>query len=94
MLSCNRTNVSNNENNNSTSPVAVENLMTLDLSVTGMTCEGCENTIESALSDLDGVVSAEADHKVAVTHVTFDSTKVSREALAMTINKLGYKVTE
>ncbi len=68
--------------------------MTLELSVSGMTCEGCENTVESTLSDIDGVVSAEASHTKAITNVTYDSTKVTREALAMAINKLGYKVEE
>ncbi len=94
LLSCNRSNDSTNENSTSNSPVAVENIRTLELNVSGMTCEGCENTIESTLTDIDGVVSAEASHTNAVANVTYDSTKVNREELAVAINKLGYKVEE
>lgn len=33
------------------------------LKVEGMACEGCENRIKSALSELEGIESIEASHK-------------------------------
>jgi copper chaperone len=35
----------------------------MKLTVTGMSCGGCEQNVEDALSALDGVVSAEANHE-------------------------------
>ncbi|MFP8889513.1 heavy-metal-associated domain-containing protein [Natrialbaceae archaeon A-CW2] len=47
--------------------------MTQTLHVTGMGCSGCEETIESALSDVEGVASANADNET-------DSVTVEGEA--------------
>lgn len=74
------------------STVNVAAVKTLELRVSGMTCEGCENTIESALTNLDGVVSAEALHVDGLTTVSFDTTIVNADLLSQTINNLGYKV--
>ena len=35
--------------------------MAIELTVDSMTCEGCEDIVEGALEDVDGVDSAEAD---------------------------------
>lgn len=82
-------NHSSEETNNRVKEVTA--LKTISMEVKGMTCEGCENTIESALTEIDGVVSAEASHTKAVTVVSYDSTKVSTQTIAQTINELGYQ---
>jgi copper chaperone CopZ len=64
---------------------------TIHLNVSGMTCEGCENTIETSLAKLDGVVTVEALHKEGVANISYDTTKVNVEVLSQTINSLGYK---
>lgn len=94
MISCNQTNTSKSGKNESVATTAIENIKTIELNVTGMTCTGCENTIESALTNLEGVVSAEALYTKALTTVSFDSTKVDRDLLSQTINNLGYQVVE
>ena len=35
--------------------------MSVEITVEGMSCGGCENQVESALNDVDGVTHAEAD---------------------------------
>jgi len=35
----------------------------MELTVTGMSCTGCEQNVESAVSELDGVTGVEADHE-------------------------------
>lgn len=94
LISCNQTNTSNSDQKEQVVTSTLENIKTIELNVTGMTCTGCENTIESALTKLDGVESAEALYTKAITTVSFDSTKVDRDLLTQTINNLGYQVVE
>lgn len=94
LISCNQTNTSNSDQNEQVVTTTLENIKTIELNVTGMTCTGCESTIESALTDLEGVVSAEAIHTKSITTVSFDSTKVNTDLLSQTINNLGYQVVE
>lgn len=37
--------------------------MTLTITVRGMSCDGCEQTVEDALNDVSGVESAVADRE-------------------------------
>lgn len=67
-------------------------LKTIELNVSGMTCEGCENSVETALTKLEGVASAEASYVKKVASISYDSTKVSTSLLTQTINDLGYHV--
>jgi copper chaperone CopZ len=65
---------------------------TLDLTVTGMTCGGCENAITRALTRLDGVATATAARQANRVSVTFDPGKVSAADLKARIEALGYTV--
>ncbi len=67
-------------------------LKKIQVNIEGMSCEGCENTIESALAKLDGVYEAEALHKEGIATITFDSTKVDTQIISQTIDNLGYEV--
>ncbi|WP_435124871.1 heavy-metal-associated domain-containing protein [Halobaculum sp. D14] len=37
--------------------------MSTTLTISGMTCGGCEDSVETALSEVDGVTSVSADHE-------------------------------
>ncbi len=52
-------------------PVATESLKNigLELSIQGMTCTGCEKTIQSGLSSIKGVVQIKADYKSGKAYV-------------------------
>jgi copper chaperone len=61
------------------------------LTVTGMSCTGCEDTVETALSELDGVTSVDADHEGdSVDIVAEDS--VSDAAVRAAVEDAGYEV--
>lgn len=92
LISCNST--TTNTKDQPTQKSEVSALRTIELRVTGMTCEGCENSVEKALNGVEGVVTAEASHLKELTTISFDTTKVKPEVLAETINNLGYKVVE
>jgi copper chaperone CopZ len=65
---------------------------TLQLTVTGMTCGGCENAVKFSLQQLNGVQAVTASHKANVVDVTFDETKVTPAVIKTTIEGLGYDV--
>jgi copper chaperone len=60
------------------------------LGVTGMTCAGCESRVNGALTSVDGVVRAEADHDTDRVVVRYDPGRVSRDILEQKITESGY----
>jgi copper ion binding protein len=68
--------------------------MTVTLHVTGMTCGGCEKAVARSVGQLDGVSEVAASHEEEQVQVTFDESKVTREAIEARINRLGYHVEQ
>jgi len=68
---------------------------TVDASFTveGMHCESCSSAITDALTKLDGVESASADHATGSAKARFQSPGVSPDELTAEIEGLGYTVT-
>ena len=68
---------------------------TVDASFTveGMHCESCSSAITDALTKLDGVESASADHVSGSATARFRSPDVSTDELKAEIEGLGYTVT-
>jgi copper chaperone CopZ len=64
----------------------------LTLTVTGMTCGGCENAVRRALSGLAGVANVTASHRDNRVTLTFDPSQVDRAAIAKRIQDAGYTV--
>jgi copper chaperone CopZ len=65
---------------------------TLTLTVTGMTCGGCENAVKRGLARLDGVGEVTASHADARVVVTFDPNRVSPDEIRTRIGAMGYHV--
>ena len=64
------------------------------LSIIGMTCTGCENSVNHALKSKEGVVEAKANYEEGMATITYDSTAVTVGALKAVIEKeVGYQVT-
>jgi copper chaperone len=61
------------------------------LTVTGMSCGGCEDNVETELSELDGVSGVEADHERDTVELTADET-VSDDDLAAAVRDAGYEL--
>lgn len=62
------------------------------LEVHGMTCGGCENRVKTALTRLEGVSKADADHRAERVGVRFDSARVSEDEIRERIRETGYEV--
>jgi copper chaperone CopZ len=68
------------------------NLQTIEIDVYGMTCNGCELTVESAVKKLPGVQSVKASHTDSSAVITFDKTRADFKTLETAITATGYKV--
>lgn len=64
---------------------------TVTLAINGMTCTGCENTIQEAVTKIDGVKSIKASHLDSTAVVSFDVSKTSVEAIGAAVTEAGYE---
>jgi copper chaperone len=64
----------------------------VQLTVTGMTCGGCENSVKRALQQLPGVHDVAASHLANEVNVTFDEVSVTPQTIRERIEALGYTV--
>jgi copper chaperone len=62
------------------------------MTVNGMTCDGCERRITSALGAVDGVDGVSADHEAGVVTLQGDPAIRSSDAVRSVIEDLGYEV--
>ncbi len=75
--------------------VEKENIAMATISIQGMTCSGCEQSINKALRDKPGVLESKADHKQGLAWVKYDKSRASfadfRDAVEKTV---GYRVID
>jgi copper chaperone len=64
------------------------------LKVEGMTCEGCEKTIEGNLLQLDGVSEVKACHKKQTVNLKINNNEISKNQIIEKIKDIGYTVLE
>jgi copper chaperone len=62
--------------------------MTRTLTIDGMGCEGCADIVENALTDVDGVEDATADHEAGTATVEGDA---NPDALLEAVEFAGYE---
>ena len=63
------------------------------IKVEGMVCNGCENRVQNALKNIDGVENVVADHTSGTVKVT-SKNEVEESAIKEKIEDIGYKVKE
>ncbi len=63
---------------------------TCTLAVEGMTCSGCENSVQEAVTKIAGVTEITASHLDSTAVVSFDSTITSISAIGAVIAESGY----
>jgi copper chaperone CopZ len=76
-----------------TTATAGSGLAVCELKVDGMTCGGCERSVNKALRASDAVKEAKADWKLGKAWVTYDPAKVKPEDLASLVSAAGYAAT-
>ncbi|MDM8158994.1 cation transporter [Labilibaculum sp. K2S] len=80
------------ESNSKAETTQVVDYETMEFTVTGMTCTGCENTIKNGLKQIDGVVEVEASHTNNKVSIKVEKDKVNRDEIAQQIEAIGYNV--
>lgn len=75
--------------------MSTQQASTKQISVTigGMGCTGCANTIQNAIQDLDGVTEATVDLESDTATVTHDPEVVSSDHFKEAVEKAGYDFT-
>jgi copper chaperone CopZ len=71
-----------------------EVIQKVEITVTGMSCTGCEETITKSVEALEGVEEATASYKEGKAWVSYFEGSVSEEQISSAIEKTGYKVTD
>ncbi|MEF8800562.1 MAG: heavy metal-associated domain-containing protein [Halolamina sp.] len=61
------------------------------IGVTGMSCNGCEQTVESALAKIEGVSRVDANNEAETVEVVVDD-NVADEDITAAIERAGFDV--
>jgi copper ion binding protein len=67
-------------------------MQTVEFSVKGMTCSGCENTVMKSVKKLDGIAEVLASHEKETAVVKFDTSLVNPAEIEKAIVAAGYTV--
>ncbi|MCU0323691.1 MAG: mercuric transport protein MerTP [Spirosomaceae bacterium] len=62
------------------------------ISISGMTCTGCEVHVKSEISKLKGIITTQVSYEKANAIVKFDNKKTNIKEITKAINSTGYKV--
>jgi len=62
------------------------------IKIEGMTCTGCEKTIQKAINTLPGVIDVKASHKDSIATIKVDSNRFNPSDYRNAIEGVGYKM--
>ncbi len=74
--------------------VNTNKLMESTFTVTGMTCQGCVNTVKNVIEKIDGVNKSNVNLKAGEATVVYDPRKTNSKAIEGKFKELPYKVFE
>lgn len=66
----------------------------IEIPVGGMSCGGCAQTVQQALSALDGVIAARVNHADGKAQIHFEPSRVSVPQIQEAIRNAGYQTGE
>ncbi len=69
---------------------AKDDLKTVKLKITGMTCAGCSNHVSTAIKDISGVIEHSLEYPGDIAIIKYNSKKTSPSDLIKAIEKVGY----
>lgn len=74
--------------------VGKDNMQQVELTISGMTCQGCAEHVNHALDGVPGVLEHITSFEKRTSHVKFDKSKTTEQALIDAVNATGYTVIE
>lgn len=72
--------------------VEKSNIRTVEFTITGMTCSGCEEHVNHEVNQLSGIIKSTASYENKNAIIEFDNSKVSVMEIEKAINKTGYSI--
>ncbi|MBL1280774.1 MAG: cation transporter [Fluviicola sp.] len=81
---------SNDLQSNDVITVKESDIIKESIGVDGMTCVGCEVTLEESIFKITGVVNVKASHTEKEVVIEFDSTKTDIKTITKIIKESGY----
>ncbi len=88
--SCSKKTTSSDESSTQTQTQQIEQLT---FNVKGMTCTGCEETIETNVKKLEGIQNVIASHTEKTAIIEYDPQKSDTTKIKEAISESGYEVT-
>lgn len=70
------------------------NVQKLDVKIEGMTCDACQNHVNYAVNELDGIIRIETSYDKGIAFIEFDKTKTDQEEIKKAVESTGYKATK
>lgn len=67
------------------------NIQNVEIKIEGMTCDACQNHVDFAINELNGIVSVKTSYEDKNTIIQFDTTQTSIQQINQAINSTGYK---
>jgi copper chaperone CopZ len=64
------------------------------IKISGMMCNGCEETVAKAIQSVDGVKEVSVSHQEGAATVSYDAVQTDLLFINMAINNTHYKVVE
>ncbi len=74
--------------------VQSHHIQTLKVDIEGMTCDACEQHVNHAVNQLEGIVQIQTSYKEANSNIQFDSSRVDIKDILTAIESTGYKTTQ
>lgn len=68
----------------------VNEIKTVKLKITGMTCAGCSNHVSSVLKNIDGVIEQNVGYPGDIATIKYDASKTNPTEMIKAIEKAGY----
>lgn len=66
----------------------------LTVKIVGMSCGGCEKSVESILGKIDGIANVKADHSTNTATLEYKVEAPSMELLKTLVDKIGFKLVD
>ena len=70
------------------------NIQTVEFSISGMTCAGCEEHVTHEVNKLTGILKSTASYENGKAIIDFDNSKTNIAEIETAINGTGYSVTD
>lgn len=69
------------------------NIETIEVTISGMTCDACQNHVNHAVNDIGGIVDVKTSYTNGNSIIQFDKTKTNQEQIKKAVNSTGYTAT-